>query len=176
MVHYEKDVCDYLRIPNLPKKGWNGKDSFTHGVAVLTLMSGQKAYGVVSFDNQRDEKPRVIKVFAPEPFTDIDTILVVPSYMDTPDPDTMDLDDESKKRVAELEKEAREAENDVDDVDALQVPENEYFFDHIHNDEEGRAYIEAWNKANKIRAGIPKKHESIVMRLGVIYADSMKRK
>ena len=139
-------------------------------------MSGQKAYGVVSFDNQRDEKPRVIKVFAPEPFTDIDTILVVPSYMDTPDPDTMDLDDESKKRVAELEKEAREAENDVDDVDALQVPENEYFFDHIHNDEEGRAYIEAWNKANKIRAGIPKKHESIVMRLGVIYADSMKRK
>ena len=175
MIHYENEVCDFLRIPNIPKKEWNGKDSFVHGVAVLTLMSGQKAYGVVSFDNQRDEKPRVVKVFAPEPFTDIDEIMVVPSYMDTPDPDTMDLDDESKKRVMELEKEAREAEADDQNHDDLQVPDNEYFFDHIHNDDEGRAYIDAYNRSNKIRGGVPKKHESIVMRLGVIWAEQNKK-
>lgn len=173
MISFEKEVCSYLNIPSLPKKEWDGKSSFKNAVATIKLGGSRLAYAVASYDEAKDDAPRVVKSFMTEPFYGIDKIFVVPSYMDT-DVDKMDLDEQSKKAAEDLKKEADELENQGAD-DTMEVPENEYCFDHIHNDEEAIAFIEAYNRENNIKGAIPKKHESIIARLTVIYAESLKK-
>ena len=173
MISFEKEVCSYLNIPSLPKKEWDGKSSFKNAVATITLGGSRLAYAVASYDEAKDDAPRVVKSFMTEPFYGIDKIFVVPSYMDT-DVDNMDLDEQSKKAADDLKKEADELENQGADEN-MEVPENEYCFDHIHNDEEAIAFIEAYNRENNIKGAIPKKHESIIARLTVIYAESLKK-
>lgn len=173
MISFEKEVCSYLNIPSLPKKEWDGKSSFKNAVATIKLGGSRLAYAVASYDEAKDDAPRVVKSFMTEPFYGIDKIFVVPSYMDT-DVDNMDLDEQSKKAAEDLKKEADELENQGAD-ETMEVPENEYCFDHIHNDEEAIAFIEAYNRDNNIKGAIPKKHESIIARLTVIYAESLKK-
>ena len=173
MISFEKEVCSYLNIPSLPKKEWDGKSSFKNAVATIKLGGSRLAYAVASYDEAKDDAPRVVKSFMTEPFYGIDKIFVVPSYMDT-DVDNMDLDEQSKKAAEDLKKEADELENQGAD-ETMEVPENEYCFDHIHNDEEAIAFIEAYNRENNIKGAIPKKHESIIARLTVIYAESLKK-
>lgn len=173
MISFEKEVCSYLNIPSLPKKEWDGKSSFKNAVATIKLGGSRFAYAVASYDEAKDDAPRVVKSFMTEPFYGIDKIFVVPSYMDT-DVDNMDLDEQSKKAADDLKKEADELENKGAD-ETMEVPENEYCFDHIHNDEEAIAFIEAYNMENNIKGAIPKKHESIIARLTVIYAESLKK-
>ena len=173
MISFEKEVCSYLNIPSLPKKEWDGKSSFKNAVATIKLGGSRLAYAVASYDEAKDDAPRVVKSFMTEPFYGIDKIFVVPSYMDT-DVDNMDLDEQSKKAAEDLKKEADELENQGAD-ETMEVPKNEYCFDHIHNDEEAIAFIEAYNRENNIKGAIPKKHESIIARLTVIYAESLKK-
>ena len=173
MISFEKEVCSYLNIPSLPKKEWDGKSSFKNAVATIKLGGSRLAYAVASYDEAKDDAPRVVKSFMTEPFYGIDKIFVVPSYMDT-DVDNMDLDEQSKKAAEDLKKEADELENQGAD-ETMDVPKNEYCFDHIHNDEEAIAFIEAYNRENNIKGAIPKKHESIIARLTVIYAESLKK-
>ena len=173
MISFEKEVCSYLNIPSLPKKEWDGKSSFKNAVATIKLGGSRLAYAVASYDEAKDDAPRVVKSFMTEPFYGIDKIFVVPSYMDT-DVDNMDLDEQSKKAAEDLKKEADELENQGADEN-MEVPDNEYCFDHIHNDEEAIAFIEAYNRENNIKGAIPKKHESIIARLTVIYAESLKK-
>ena len=173
MISFEKEVCSYLNIPSLPKKEWDGKSSFKNAVATIKLGGSRLAYAVASYDEANDDAPRVVKSFMTEPFYGIDKIFVVPSYMDT-DVDNMDLDEQSKKAADDLKKEADELENQGAD-ETMEVPENEYCFDYIHNDEEAIAFIEAYNRENNIKGAIPKKHESIIARLTVIYAESLKK-
>ena len=173
MISFEKEVCSYLNIPSLPKKEWDGKSSFKNAVATIKLGGSRLAYAVASYDEAKDDAPRVVKSFMTEPFYGIDKIFVVPSYMDT-DVDNMDLDEQSKKAAEDLKKEVDELEKQGADEN-MEVPENEYCFDHIHNDEEAIAFIEAYNRENNIKGAIPKKHESIIARLTVIYAESLKK-
>ena len=173
MISFEKEVCSYLNIPSLPKKEWDGKSSFKNAVATIKLGGSRLASAVASYDESKDDAPRVVKSFMTEPFYGIDKIFVVPSYMDT-DVDNMDLDEQSKKAAEDLKKEADELEKQGAD-ETMEVPENEYCFDHIHNDEEAIAFIEAYNRENNIKGAIPKKHESIIARLTVIYAESLKK-
>ena len=173
MISFEKEVCSYLNIPSLPKKEWDGKSSFKNAVSTIKLGGSRLAYAVASYDEAKDDAPRVVKSFMTEPFYGIEKIFVVPSYMDT-DVDNMDLDEQSKKAAEDLKKEADELENQGADEN-MEVPENEYCFDHIHNDEEAIAFIEAYNRENNIKGAIPKKHESIIARLTVIYAESLKK-
>lgn len=173
MIKFKDDVCDYLRLPDIPKKKWDGKTSFEHGVAVCDTMTGDECYTVVSFDKDVDEKPIVKKVFGYDIIKEVKSVFVVPSYMNDSDVEVMDLDEESKKRVKAVVKEAKEIENEG--VANVELPKNEYFFDFIHDDEEARAFIEAYNKKNKIKGGIPKKHDTILMRLGVIWAEQNKQ-
>ena len=173
MISFEKEVCSYLNIPSLPKKEWDGKSSFKNAVATIKLGGSRLAYAVASYDEAKDDAPRVVKSFMTEPFYGIDKIFVVPSYMDT-DVDNMDLDEQSKKAAEDLKKEADELEKQGA-YENMEVPENEYCFDHIHNDEEAIAFIEAYNRENNIKGAIPKKHESIIARLTVIYAESLKK-
>lgn len=174
MIQYEEEICEHLRLPSIPKKEWDGKMPFKNGVAIVTMTTGEQAYAVVTYDKEKDEKPRVVKAFAQGIFTDIEKIFVVPEYMDVEDLDNADLDEDSKKRAKELAQEAKEIEDEGAD-DGIEVPKNEYFFDHIHSDEQARAYIEAYNRTNRIKGKIPRNHEGLVMRLSVIYSETNKK-
>ena len=178
MVEYEKEVVAYLNLPSLPKKEWNQQDSFKDGVAVVSLSLGRLAYAVCTFDKETDKEPRIKKVFGIEPFTSIEKVFVVPSYMDN-DTSDADLDTESKKRAEQLAAEAKELENQgtIDEAieDANKLPE--WIFPEIHNIEEAQAYLREYNRINRIKKGkIPTNEETIKMRLYNIYKTNNKRK
>ena len=178
MVEYEKEVVAYLNLPSLPKKEWNQQDSFKDGVAVVSLSLGRLAYAVCTFDKETDKEPRIKKVFGIEPFTSIEKVFVVPSYMDN-DTSDADLDAESKKRAEQLAEEAKELENQgtVDEAieEANKLPE--WIFDEIHNKDEAMAWLKQYNIRNGIRKGkIPSNDETIKMRLYNIYKTNNKRK
>ena len=173
MILYEKEICEYLNIPSIPKKRWDGKKSFMHGVAVTNLLGGAQAYAVVSFNADEDKKPRIKKVMTIEQYVDFGDIFVVPSYMDS-DVDNMDLDDESKESAKFLVDEANEViSSEIDDEPKPE--QSEYFFDNITNDEEATAFIRAYNKKKKSKGKIPRTHEGILMRLSVIYSELNKQ-
>lgn len=178
MVEYEKEVVAYLNLPSLPKKEWNQQDSFKDGVAVVSLSLGRLAYAVCTFDKETDKEPRIKKVFGIEPFTSIEKVFVVPSYMDN-DTSDADLDAESKKRAEQLAEEAKELENQgtVEEAieDANKLPE--WIFDEIHNKEEATAWLKQYNIRNKIKKGkVPTNEETIKLRLYNIYMSNKNRK
>ena len=178
MIEFEKEVICYLNLPSLPKRVWNGKDSFQDGVAVLNLLSGQQAYAVCTFDKETDKTPRIKKVFGIEPFSDIANIFIVPSYMDN-DTSEVDLDAESKKRAEQLAAEAKELENEGTVDEAVQEADKlpEWIFPEIQNREQAIAYLREYNRINGIRKGkIPSNEETIKMRLYNIYMSNKKRK
>ena len=174
MVHFEKELLDYLHLPSVPKKEWNRKTSFKDGVAIVKLSIGDEAYAVCTFNAEIDSTPRIKKVFSQVAFSTIEKVFVVPNYMDIRDIQSADLDEQSKQAAKRLAEEAQDLE-DVSNDDEIKLPENEYIFDHIHNDEEAIAFITAYNRDNNIRGSIPTKHDTILMRLSVIYSDLQKK-
>jgi len=178
MIHNEIEVCQYLGIPSIPKKEWDGKTSFKQGVAVANMIDGQEAYVVVTFDAEKDEKPREIKVFSSVPFKGLGKVFVVPSYMDT-DVEKMDLDEESKKKAEVLIKEAEELENEgVESAKATSIDDlPEWIFPEITNKEEAQAWLRQYNHMNKIKKGkIPSNEETLKLRLYSIYKEQQKKK
>ena len=175
MIEFEKEVLDFLDLPSIPKKEFDGKP-FTKGVAVIQLASGVKAYAACTFNPDKGHKtPMITKVFNLEPYSVIEKVFVVPEYMATVNEVTaMDLDDESKKRAEELLNEATALETE-NVADEMPMPANEYCFDNITNDDEAKAFIASYNKRNKIKGRVPKSHDAIVMRLSVIYKDLNKK-
>ena len=178
MIEFEKEVITYLNLPSIPRKEWNQIDSFQSGVAVVNMSLGRQAYAVCSFDKETDIQPRINKVFGIEPFTGIEKVFVVPSYMDN-DTNDVDLDAESKKRAEQLAAEAHELENEgtVDEAvkEADKLPE--WIFDEIHNMSEAQAWLKQYNIRNGIRKGkIPTNEDTIKMRLYNIYMSNKNRK
>lgn len=169
MVLYEKEICDYLNIPSIPKKKWDGKKSFINGVAITNLLGGAQAYAVATFDADVDEKPRIKKVLTLEQYVDVGDIFVVPSYMDS-DVENMDLDEESKESAKFLVDEANEVILEESNTEQ-QEEQSEYYFDNIHNDEEAAAFIRAYNKKKKGKGKVPRTHEGLLMRLSVIHSE-----
>lgn len=178
MIEFEKEVITYLNIPSIPKKEWNGKDSFQDGVAVINLTLNRQAFAVCTFNKDEDKEPRIKKVFGVEPFMGIEKVFVVPSYMDNDTTDA-DLDSESKKRAEQLAAEAKELENQgtVEEAieDANKLPE--WIFPEIQNIEQAQAYLREYNRMNRIKKGkIPTNEETIKMRLYNIYMSNKNRK
>ena len=178
MIEFEKEVIAYLNLPSIPRKEWNQIDSFQSGVAVVNMSLGRQAYAVCTFNKDEDKEPRIKKVFGIEPFTGIEKVFVVPSYMDNNTTD-VDLDAESKKRAEQLAAEAQELENNgvVDEAvkEADKLPE--WIFDEIHNMSEAQAWLKQYNIRNGIRKGkIPTSEETIKMRLYNIYMSNKNRK
>lgn len=171
MILNEKEICEYLGIPSIPKKKWDGKSSFKRGVGIVDLVLGGQSYAVVSFDAEKDKDCKVVKVFNMEQFKlGFDNVFVVPDYMDT-DVETMDLDEESKRAAKTLVDEVKDLENADDASSKVELPENEYYFPNITSDEEAIAFLTSYNKTNKIRGKIPTTHEHIIMRLSVVYSE-----
>jgi hypothetical protein len=178
MIKFEKEVCEYLQIPSIPRKEWNEKDSFKKGVAVVRLAVSGTGYAVCTYDEDNDVEPRIIKSFASEPFYEIENVFVVPNYMNTSEKDIseMDLDDESKKKAEQLVQEAQELtatnEENKEIEEMQQLPE--WIFPEITNAEEARAWLQSWNSKNKVRGKIPTNEETIKMRLLNIYSQMKK--
>jgi len=178
MIKFEKEVCEYLQIPSIPRKEWNEKDSFKKGVAVVRLAVSGTGYAVCTYDEDNDVEPRIIKSFASEPFYEIENVFVVPNYMNTSEKDIseMDLDDESKKKAEQLVQEAQEltatSEENKEIEEMQQLPE--WIFPEITNAEEARAWLQSWNSKNKVRGKIPTNEETIKMRLLNIYSQMKK--
>lgn len=173
MIQNEKDVLEFLSLPSIPKKKWDGHSSFKRGVAILNLVGGRKAYAVATYNAAEDSKPRTTKVFDLEPFVDIDEIFVVPDYMDA-DINAFDVDEESKRAAEMLAEEAEAMENEGVDEPEIEKPTSEYFFDFIENDEQAQAYIRSYNKQKGIKKRVPTNHEHILMRLATIYYEQKK--
>lgn len=176
MIQFEKEIINYLKLPGIPKRVWDGLSSFDDGVAVVNLTLGNQAYAVCAFNSETDREPRIKKVFAQEPFGGIEKVFVVPSYMETSNISDADLDEQSKEAAKRLADEAEDLTQGVEEETPLfgdNLPE--YFFDKIHNDEEAMAFIASYNKDNGIRGVVPTKHDTLVMRLGVIYSDLQKK-
>lgn len=173
---FEKEVIKHLGLPSIPKKIWNGKDSFKDGVAVLDLFDNSKAYAVCTFDKESDKEPRIKKVFCVEPFKAVGEIYVVPSYMDN-DTTDVDLDSESKRKAEQLAAEAMELENEgtVDEAieEANKLPE--WIFPEIQNREQAIAYIKSYRKINHIKGKIPDNEETLKSCLYAIYKNIVKR-
>jgi hypothetical protein len=177
MIEFEKEVIAYLNLPSIPRKEWNQIDSFQSGVAVVNMSLGRQAYAVCTFNKDEDKEPRIKKVFGIEPFTSIEKVFVVPSYMDN-DTSDADLDAESKKRAEQLAAEAKELENQgtVEEAieDANKLPE--WIFDEIHNKDEAMAWLKQYNIRNKIKKGkVPTNEETIKLRLYNIYMSNKNR-
>lgn len=171
MVDKENEICQYLGIPSIPKKKWDGKTGFKRGVGVVSLLTGGKAYVVVTFNPEKDNNCRILKVFTQEQFNfGIEDVFVVPDYMDT-DVENMDFDEKSKEAAKTLVNEALDLENSDTAASKVALPENEYYFDNIHDDEEAQAFIKSYNTSNRIRGKVPTTHEAIVMRLSVIHSE-----
>lgn len=168
MIRYEKEVCEYLNLPSIPKKQWDEKKPFKCGVAVVVMRGGEEAYAVAVCDEE--VVARIKKTFTIEPFYEIKAIFVVPDYMNI-DVDDMDLDDASKEKARAIVEEANDLENEG--VAPVAMPTHEYYFEHIHDDEEAIAFIKSYNKQNGIKENtLPKTHEGILMRLSVIYVEN----
>lgn len=161
-------ICDFLGIPSVPKKKWDGATSFKDGVATIQLSDGTMAYAVATFDAETDTQPRIKKTFSLVPFSAIVDIYVVPSYMDK-DIDDMDLDDDSKAAAKEILNQATMLEEEHVDETPQDMPE--WVFDEIHNIDEARAWIKSYRKKKKIRGGMPKSEEGIKAYLLVIKAN-----
>lgn len=176
---FKEEVLDKLKLPSIPLKKWNGKDSFKEGVAVITLMSGYLAYAVASFNAEEDKEPRITKVFTLEPFSGVKEIFVVPSYMDSvEDVEDMDLDNESKEAALRLAEEAQELEEEGVESDGMKEMKElpEWVFDNVHNADEATAFIKNYNSHNKIRGSrIPKDEEALKLRLLTIHEEIKKK-
>lgn len=170
-IYFENEILEYLSLPSVPAKKWDGEKSFKDGVAIVEMHSERLAYAVATFDKETDEQPRIKKTFAPEPFYSIKDIFVVPSYMDTKDIDNMDLDKESKEAAQRLADEAKALEEQGTESEKMKEMKTlpEWVFENIHNLEEARAFISSFNSKNKIKTKIPKNEETVKLRLLTIY-------
>jgi hypothetical protein len=176
MIEFEKEVIDYLNLPSLPKREWDGKSTFQDGVAIVNLSLGRQAYAVCTFNNDTDKTPRIKKVFGVEPFSGIEKVFVVPSYMDNDTTDA-DLDVESKKRAEQLANEARELENQGTVDEAVEAANKlpEWIFPEIQNREQAIAYIKSYRRINRIKGKIPDNDETLKSCLYAIYKNVVKR-
>lgn len=177
MINYEKEVVDFLGLPSIPRKKWDGETPFDKGVAIIIHAGEMLSYAACSFNPDKGQKKVTItKVFGVEPFFGVKDVFVVPNYMNEIDEvQEMDLDEESKAKAKAILEEASECENEGVKDDSLEKPKSEYYFDNITNDEEARAFIKAYNSRNKIKGRIPKSHNGLVMRLAVIYSETNKK-
>lgn len=174
MIQFEKEAIQYLRLPSMPKKKWDGKQSFRRGIAVLNLVNDEQGYAIASFDSETQSEPQIIKVFSLQMYTsvDMDNIYIVPEYMDTKSIDEWDVD-EASKRAAQAIVEEGNAMIGEGDMEKTEVPENEYFFDFIHNDEEAIGFLKAqMKKRGKAKSKVPTTHDDIVTLLASLWMES----
>lgn len=178
MTKFENEIIEYLNLPSIPAKEWDRKTGFDKGVAVVKLLCGGEAYAACTYNPEKDNAPRVTKVFTLEQFNGIEKVLVVPSYMNSiEDVADMDLDEESKRKAEGLLKEAGELENEGSESTVTPMEElPEWIFPEIKGKEQAVAWLKRYNSSNKIKGNVSKNPEVIKLRLYAIYSEINKTK
>lgn len=161
---YKNEIVEYLNLPNIPKKPWDGKRPFKSAVGVLQTKWGGLTYAVLGF-SEKANAAYVKKVFGEEPFIAINEIYPVPDYMDIEDIENWDLDEDSKKAAKSLAQEALEKE----EIEEKEEKYSEWYFDEIHNIDEARAWVANYRRMNKIKGNSPKTEEKLKDYLYVVY-------
>lgn len=162
---YEKEILEYLNVPSIPKKLWDGVKPFKNACGVVESKNGILCYAVFGF-SEKANAAFVKKVFGEEPIIKIKEIYPVPDYMDMQDIEKWDLDEESKNAAKNLADEALEIESEKVENDE---PLNEWIFDEIHNIDEARAFVASYRKRKKMRGKPIKDEESLKNFLYVIW-------
>jgi hypothetical protein len=175
MILHEKEILEFLNIPSIPKKEWDGQKTFAKGVAIVKTRDGGEAYAACSFNDISKKEPTITKVFGIIQFTSIEKVFVCPDYMaNVEDIKEMDLDEESKRNAETLLKEAEEIEKE----DAVEENDNienlpEWIFPEISNKQQAEAWLQRYNQKNGIKKGkIPQNEETIKLRLYSIYTQN----
>ena len=177
MILYQKEIIEYLDLPSIPKKEWDGKKQFDKAVAVVKLVTGNDAFAVCGLNKEVNE-PFIKKVFCSEPFVAIKNVYPIPDYMATiDDVDDMDLDNESKKSAKYILDEADLMGNGELNGDGESAYDEmpEWIFPEITNKDEAEAWLRQYNKTNKLRGSIPKSSETLKLRLYAIYKETNKK-
>lgn len=166
IIEYEKEILEYLNIPSIPKKMWDGVKPFKNACGIVETRTGAKMYAVFEFSESANTA-MVKKVFCEEPITSIGEIYPVPDYMDVKNVETWDLDEKSKVSANMLIEEAAELENAKTEQEEKVA--NEWFFDEIHNIDEARAWVASYRKTNKMRGAAIKEEDALKNFLYVIH-------
>lgn len=180
MIEFEKEVINYLNLPSIPKKEWDGRTAFGKGVAVVETETGGEAYAVCKFDPESGrKKPSITRTFSLEKFTAVKRIYVVPNYMaQVEDVAKMDLDEESKKKAMAILEQADEIEKGLtEDRESTNEINNlpEWVFPEISNKEEAMAWLRSYNSSNRIKGKIPSNEETLKLRLLAIYSEQKRK-
>lgn len=176
MIQFEKETLDFLNLPSIPLKEWDGSTSFEKGVALISLRGEREAYAIASFDADVDKNPTIVKVFGIEPFVEIKKVFVVPTYMTTEEEvKDMDLDEQSKKKVQQVLDEAKEIENEGTNEENPMEKLPEWVFPEINSKEEAVAWLRDFQSRNKQKGRIPTTDENIKLRLFSIYSELQKK-
>ena len=174
---FENEIIKHLNLPSIPKKEHDGVATFTKGVAVIELQGERYAYAVCRFDKDKgDTKPVVIKTFGIEPFVGIKKVFIVPNYMtNIEDVKDMDLDEQSKKKVEQILKEAQELETEGTKEENPMENLPEWIFPEINSKNEAVAWLRNFQSRNKQKGRIPTTDENIKLRLFSIYSELQKK-
>jgi hypothetical protein len=81
------------------------------------------------------------------------------------------LDEQSKKKVEQVLKEAREIENEGTNEENPMENLPEWVFPEIENREQALAWLRRYNSMNKIKGKLPQSDETIKLRLYSIYTE-----
>lgn len=160
------DILNFLNLPSIPKKEWDGEKSFKEGIAEIFTADGTKSYALCTFDSETMKEPRIKKTFTQMPFVKTGKIFPVPDYMNE-DVDTFDLSQEDKERARGILEEAKELTEEVGEENKAEDV-NEWSFDNIHNMEEAEAFVHSYRKKNRIKGSIPKNEENMKAYLAVL--------
>jgi len=162
MKDFYDETIDMLRIPSIPKKEWDGKSPFDRGIAQITTMFGSREYAICSFNPERDDKPRIVKIFGGLRFTSVDKIWPIPDYMDDDIRKMEFADEESRTSMSVMLQEKEQMVNaNAKDEDGG----GEWGYPIIHTTKQAVAYL----KAKHPKDGIPSDPEVLKAKLKAMY-------
>lgn len=167
---FSTEICEFLNIPSIPNKEWDGKSSFESGVAIVKTVCDTEECAVCTFNNKVDKVAKIIKVWGSDPFLKILNVYPVPLYMED-DITKMDFHDESSKEAMEaLLEEKKQLINEG--IDKPKDDTSEWGYSFIHDKKEAVAFL----KTKKIKGAIPTKEEVLKMKLKALYRSEQKNK
>ncbi|MFA6875683.1 MAG: hypothetical protein WCQ87_03515 [Parabacteroides sp.] len=165
----KREVCEFLKVPTIPKQKWDGKSDFDYGIAIVKRVTGDEELAVCSMKKNISDKVRIIKDFGTIPFTDIIDVYPIPPYMED-DIDNMDFTDEASKEAMEalLQEKRGLIDQGIDKPDEKVY---EWGYPAIGNKKEAIAFL----KSKSLRGKLPTNDAALKSKLRVMYHEEISK-